>query len=425
WGHQDRKQWAPLLGVPLYSITVPPLLAATQEQEEQHLPRAPQQDQLGRIVRTHRDPLSTIAFSNRARVPAEFLPVELTVVEARGGAPAARDRGAAVYGNNRNWTSTAAAALVRSESIGLLLPKEAKQARVCGGRGNRNCSPGQQLQGLVPIDPDQQGRHIMSEVRLSTVILVCAGFGVLAFISGSAENIWRKVKLAGIGAVHMLLSKDKKFKPEVDSGKVRVDSTSRRKRIIFIRHGESEWNEVFNRGFGPSFLVRLVSAFVREVMMLSTRDSVFFDSPLSNTGIQQTQELIRFLQKTPDSFSGSGVADAVATLRGGSTQSSQSSVVVTSNLRRAIATGLITLWERLRGGEERYLVHSALQARRHRRRGSEMTFNIDGISLLERGEKPDEGLAKELGGNVVFDAEFNVGTKALGNTGMKRMKALA
>ncbi|CAN0525274.1 unnamed protein product, partial [Ectocarpus sp. 12 AP-2014] len=198
----------------------------------------------------------------------------------------------------------------------------------------------------------------MSEVRLSTVILVCAGFGVLAFVSGSAENIWRKVKLAGIGAVHMLLSKDKKFKPEVDSGKVHVDSTSRRKRIIFIRHGESEWNEVFNRGFGPSFLVRLVSAFVREVMMLSTRDSVFFDSPLSNTGIQQTQELIRFLQKTPDSFTGSGVADAVATLRGGSTQSS---VVVTSNLRRAIATGLITLWERLRGGEERYLVHSALQ----------------------------------------------------------------
>ncbi|CAN0367693.1 unnamed protein product, partial [Ectocarpus fasciculatus] len=194
---------------------------------------------------------------------------------------------------------------------------------------------------------------------------------------------------------------------QVDSAKVRVDSTSRRKRIIFIRHGESEWNEVFNRGFGPSFLVRLVSAFVREMMMLSTRDSVFFDSPLSNTGIQQTQELIRFLQKAPDSFSGSGVADAVATLRGGSTQSS---VVATSNLRRAIATGLISLWERLRGGEERYL---------------EMTFNIDGISLLERGEKPDEGLAKELGGNVVFDAEFNVGTKALGNTGIKRMKALA
>lgn len=26
-----------------------------------------------------------------------------------------------------------------------------------------------------------------------------------------------------------------------------------------------------------------------------------------------------------------------------------------------------------------------------------MTFNVDGISLLEHGETPDEGLAKELG----------------------------
>ncbi|CAB1118650.1 unnamed protein product [Ectocarpus sp. CCAP 1310/34] len=176
------------LGVLVGTITVPPFLAARQG--EQHLPRAPQQDQLGRIVRTHRDYLSTIEFSNR-------------------GSRSSR------YGSNRNCTSTAAAPLVRSEGIGLLLPKEAKHARVCGGRGNRNCSPGQQLQGLVPIDPDQQRRRVMSEVRLSTVILVCAGFGVLAFVSGSAENIWRKVKLAGIGAVHMLLSKDKKFKPEV------------------------------------------------------------------------------------------------------------------------------------------------------------------------------------------------------------------
>lgn len=254
-------------------------------------------------------------------------------------------------------------------------------------------------------------------MRLSTVIMVCVAFGVATYAvnsgSAAAENIWRKVKLASIGAVHMMFSKDKKFKPEVDSGKVRVDSTSKRKRVIFLRHGESEWNEVFNRGFGPMFLVRLVKAFVREVMMLSTRDSVFFDSPLSNTGIQQTQELIRFLQKTPDTFSGPEVAEAVTVLRGGA---AKSSVLVTSNLRRAIATGMIALWDRLRGGEERFLVHSALQ---------EMTFNVDGISLLEHGETPDEGLAKELGGDVAFDAEFNTGTKALGYTGIKRMNAFA
>lgn len=55
----------------------------------------------------------------------------------------------------------------------------------------------------------------MSDARLSTIILVCAAIGVGTYLTGSAENIWRKVKLTGIGAVHMLLSKDKKFKPQV------------------------------------------------------------------------------------------------------------------------------------------------------------------------------------------------------------------
>ncbi|CAN0078117.1 unnamed protein product, partial [Sphacelaria rigidula] len=47
--------------------------------------------------------------------------------------------------------------------------------------------------------------------------------------------------------------------------------------------------KVFNRGFGPGFFVRLVSALIREVMMLGTRDSVLFDSPLSTTGIAQVR----------------------------------------------------------------------------------------------------------------------------------------
>lgn len=59
----------------------------------------------------------------------------------------------------------------------------------------------------------------MSGTNLSTVILVCGVIGVVTYVIGSgggnAENIWRKVKLAGIGAVHMAFSKDKKFKAEV------------------------------------------------------------------------------------------------------------------------------------------------------------------------------------------------------------------
>eukprot|EP00903_Cladosiphon_okamuranus_P017337 g15974.t1 len=58
----------------------------------------------------------------------------------------------------------------------------------------------------------------MSEARLSTIILVCAAIGMGTYLSGSAGNIWRKVKLAGTSAVHMLLSKDQNSKPEVRLG---------------------------------------------------------------------------------------------------------------------------------------------------------------------------------------------------------------
>lgn len=74
------------------------------------------------------------------------------------------------------------------------------------------------------------------------------------------------------------------------------------------------------------------------------------------------------------------VAEAVSVLRGGSTASS---VMVTSNLRRAIATGLITLWDRLRRGEERLLVHSALQVYKEGD-GKEVRFDVDFILLCLR-----------------------------------------
>lgn len=59
----------------------------------------------------------------------------------------------------------------------------------------------------------------MSEAKLSTVILVFTVVGVAAYVISSGpqaiENVWRKIKLIGFGTLHMLLSKDKRFKPEV------------------------------------------------------------------------------------------------------------------------------------------------------------------------------------------------------------------
>lgn len=122
----------------------------------------------------------------------------------------------------------------------------------------------------------------------------------------------------------MVLSQDRKWEKQPDADIIKDAKDIQTKQVIFIRHGESDWNEVylhtctsvstnysrdysneqmererenqyyhqcfffvliisykvFNRGFGPSFLVRLFNAIVREIQYLVTQDSLFFDSPL-------------------------------------------------------------------------------------------------------------------------------------------------
>ena len=49
------------------------------------------------------------------------------------------------------------------------------------------------------------------------------------------------------------------------TGLASAATSERQIRIIFVRHGESVWNYVFNRGFGPSFLVRLLRVTLYEL----------------------------------------------------------------------------------------------------------------------------------------------------------------
>ena len=86
-----------------------------------------------------------------------------------------------------------------------------------------------------------------------------------------------------------------KKNPDPDSIK---DAPSKMKRIIFIRHGESDWNEVFNKGFGPMFVVRLVKAMWRELLLMVTMDSAFLDSPLNIEGTDQARELRRYIEQS-------------------------------------------------------------------------------------------------------------------------------
>ena len=142
---------------------------------------------------------------------------------------------------------------------------------------------------------------------------------------------------------------------------------TRKKRIVFIRHGESVWNEMVNKGFlPPGFPYRVLRGVVREIFLLTSRDSVFYDSPLSAEGVTQAKDLASFLQ---DDSNGKGLAGQyVRILRG----QEGSSVIVSSNLRRAAATIYIGLYARLKRIGEKVLLLSALQ---------EMSRNVDTVAV--------------------------------------------
>jgi len=160
-----------------------------------------------------------------------------------------------------------------------------------------------------------------------------------------------------------------------------------RRVIVFIRHGESFWNDTFNRGVDLRLPFRILRVLFWESILSFVRDSVLFDSPLSSKGISQSENLAKWISDgglPPPSLKGpSGdeqgtpVREVVDILRGAA---KTPSTLVTSNLRRSISTILISCGQRLRSSNvERVMVLSCLQ---------EATRNPDGLSLSSLGRVP-------------------------------------
>ena len=98
----------------------------------------------------------------------------------------------------------------------------------------------------------------------------------------------------------MLFSKDKKWKKGPDPKLIRDDVmkdalTAPYVRIIWIRHGESNWNEIFNKSPMLLMPVRLLRGMFTEALMVA--DSIFFDSPLCKEGVEQAESLLHYLDK--------------------------------------------------------------------------------------------------------------------------------
>ncbi|EER06320.1 conserved hypothetical protein [Perkinsus marinus ATCC 50983] len=250
----------------------------------------------------------------------------------------------------------------------------------------------------------------------------------LVLLITSAEDVKTKLLAIPRASLHFFLSKDRKWKQPSDTRIILEESRAfperaHRKRIIFLRHGESMWNVVFNKGFGPSFPLRLLKCSIKELELMPTADSLYWDAPISPDGIQQSLKLLNWIENNKKT-------NEYARILAGDDHE-HTSVMASSNLRRAVSTGMIALSARLlqnedapsTGGhkQEQIYVMSALQ---------EMTRNVDGFALTPKKGVPGPSFVEvaepKIKDVVDFYSEhklsgkFNDGSKPLSSNGLMR-----
>jgi hypothetical protein len=249
---------------------------------------------------------------------------------------------------------------------------------------------------------------------------LCLVLIYLWLLATSTGNVRAKLIGIPVAFVHLVLTRDGKWKKlndpqETLSLAMKSPESIKKKRIYFVRHGESMWNEVFNRGFDLGIVWRFISSVLHEFHLLPFADSVFWDSPLSPLGIRQAVQLSSWVEHTDPKNTHAAI------LRG---DSDVPSLICSSNLRRAVATTLTAFSGRLirRSREKVHILSS----------GQEITRNIDGYSLSAAGcypgpswvevQQPElDKVVSAIYSGDHLDASDNKGNKPLSSNGLKRM----
>jgi broad specificity phosphatase PhoE len=226
-----------------------------------------------------------------------------------------------------------------------------------------------------------------------------------------------KLSLMFWGAIAFFLSRDKSWRRPKDCEF--QGSPVDEKTIVFVRHGESCWNEIFNKGKNPfKIIARLIKAIAWEVyLFFQPLDSCFYDSPLSTDGIDQAMRLLTFLESS-DAAGADGAL--IKALRGDA--DADRVVIFSSPLRRAISTMLIGFSGRLlRQPHSRVIISSDLQ---------EMTRNVDGICITPAGGKVVPSFMDQKCGVPLHVHNFSKvdhamfkGNKGIGSKGLHRMQS--
>eukprot|EP00565_Helicotheca_tamesis_P002660 CAMPEP_0185728680 /NCGR_PEP_ID=MMETSP1171-20130828/4040_1 /TAXON_ID=374046 /ORGANISM="Helicotheca tamensis, Strain CCMP826" /LENGTH=368 /DNA_ID=CAMNT_0028397411 /DNA_START=58 /DNA_END=1164 /DNA_ORIENTATION=+ len=282
---------------------------------------------------------------------------------------------------------------------------------------------------------------ILSYLENGAVRAVC--MVVVGLLVLNLPSVLLKAKLSLMGCLYMVFCHDKSYKlrntdpgvifvpllKEADKGEGKIE----KKTVIFIRHGESTWNDTFNKGshrslgvFIAGYIPGLVKAVLYELYLLLAGkvDSWFYDAPMSTLGLTQTEALAAFLDSAskPNSTATDREKQLVAILN--NDPGAPPSKTLSSPLRRAISTVAIGLRRRLeRSPEDKIVIHPSLQ---------EIARNPDTLAItpphtpvtaswIEQDYKPIPDLQHLLHTHV--DVSNHTGNKPLSTNGLKRMTA--
>jgi len=262
---------------------------------------------------------------------------------------------------------------------------------------------------------------------LRPVLSVC----FLASLQKPRETL-SKLQLFVKTVEYLISCNDKKWKaPTEDPVSFFPSDLSKavaKKTVIFVRHGESTWNDSFNRGdrskfsFLLNFVPNLIKALYYEAYFFVTcqgKESWFFDSPLSEKGKSQARSLQAFLNNTNLDHQTPREAELLKIMVG-----ETPSHMVVSNLRRAIATMAIGFQNQLldrqnpKAAPRKMVVLPQLQ---------EMSRNPDAQCIT-----PAKGMIdltwidpkdlKEIYENQIDTQKFHTGNKPVNSCGLERMQ---
>lgn len=210
----------------------------------------------------------------------------------------------------------------------------------------------------------------------------------IAFLSNPPAAL-RKFQLLIDTVKYLAFCSEKKWKKTPDPSVIfeKYEDNAElieQKTIIFLRHGESSWNDTFNKGdrklikFVQGFVPGLVKAVATEWyfgVAGKANESWFYDAPLSDKGRRQAEDVQKYLQ-SPDELMLPKEQEYLDILKGtlDKKENTINSQLVTSPLRRATATMAVGLQDRFAKAlpDDKMILLPALQ---------EISFNPDALCI--------------------------------------------